>query len=133
MLLLIFTTTIFSSKDDDTDPVKDVIKESLNEYKEALGKRSLNEYEEAIRNERSANIQYIEVTGRNGDVTLHTYMPKDSVKILVGKPTRTNLMTIGSNNIEQWEYDFPGEGRYGNTRQLWINFENGKLDLVQEI
>lgn len=73
------------------------------------------------------NIQYIDIRGKHGEVTVHTYMSKDSVKILVGKPTRVSLMTIGNDAHEDWIYEFSGEGRYGSTRELNISFVNGKL------
>ena len=73
------------------------------------------------------NIQYVDIRGKHGEVTVHTYMSKDSVKILVGKPTRVSLMTIGNDAHEDWIYEFSGEGRYGSTRELNISFVNGKL------
>jgi hypothetical protein len=39
---------------------------------------------------QEAEVQYIEVKGKKGNVTLHTGMPKHSVKILVGKPDEVN-------------------------------------------
>ena len=72
-------------------------------------------------------VQYVEVCGKKGDVTLHTGMFKDSVLILVGKPSRVNLMSIGEGTLEDWYYDL--KGGYSNLR---IKFEDGKLtDIFQ--
>lgn len=75
--------------------------------------------------------ELIEVKGRNGYVTLSLGMPKDSVKVLLGRPDRTRMSDLG-NIVEQWEYDFPGQGRYGTTRELDIHFKNGKLESISE-
>lgn len=83
-------------------------------------------------NPQRENIQYIDIRGKHGEVTVHTYMSKDSVKILVGKPTRVNLMTIGNDAHEYWEYDFPNQGQYGTTRRLNISFVNGELKEIRE-
>lgn len=78
------------------------------------------------------NIQYIDIRGKHGEVTVHTYMSKDSVKILVGKPTRVDLRTYGNDAHEDWEYIFQGEGLYGTPRELRISFINGKLKEIHE-
>lgn len=83
-------------------------------------------------NPQRENIQYIDIRGKHGEVTVHTYMSKDSVKILIGKPTRVNLMTIGNDAHEYWEYDFPNQGQYGTTRRLKISFYNGELKEIHE-
>lgn len=83
-------------------------------------------------NPQRENIQYIDIRGKHGEVTVHTYMSKDSVKILIGKPTRVNLMTIGNDAHEYWEYDFPNQGQYGTTRRLNISFVNGELKEIRE-
>lgn len=78
------------------------------------------------------NIQYIDIRGKHGEVTLHTNMSKDSVKILVGKPTRVDLRTYGNDAHEDWEYIFQGEGLYGTPRELRISFINGELKEIHE-
>lgn len=78
------------------------------------------------------NIQYVDIRGKHGEVTVHTNMSKDSVKILVGKPTRVDLRTYGNNAHEDWEYIFPGEGLYGTPRELRISFINGELKEIHE-
>lgn len=78
------------------------------------------------------NIQYVDIRGKHGEVTVHTYMSKDSVKILVGKPTRVDLRAYGNDTFEDWEYDFPNQGQYGLGRRLKISFLNGKLKEIHE-
>lgn len=75
--------------------------------------------------------ELIEVKGRNGYVTLSLGMPKDSVKVLLGRPSKTNMLNIGD-IIEKWTYEFPGQGSYGTIRELNINFKNGKLESISE-
>lgn len=73
------------------------------------------------------NIQYIEVTGKNGPVTLHNYMPKDSVQILLGKPDKVFMQTYGVNLVhENWDYEINDDYR------LDLDFENGKLTNVNQ-
>jgi osmotically-inducible protein OsmY len=84
---------------------------------------------------QEAEIQYIEVKGKNGNVTLHTGMPKDSVQILVGKPDEVRLNTYGSSTHEDWGYKI--NNKYGlakeyQTSDLDIEFENGKLKGVRQ-
>lgn len=78
------------------------------------------------------SVQYVDVRGKKGEVTVHTFMPKDSVKLLIGKPTKTDLNTIGSRSQETWTYEFPGQGVYGTLRILKIEFINGELRNISE-
>jgi len=73
---------------------------------------------------QDAEVQYIEVKGKKGNVTLHTGMPKDSVRILVGKPDNVELRSYG-NALEDWGYKI----RNNYVPDLEINFEAGKLTL----
>lgn len=41
------------------------------------------------------NIQSFELTTEKGIVKLHTYMPKDSVQILMGRPQSTDINDYG--------------------------------------
>ena len=43
-----------------------------------------------------AEVQYVEVKGKKGIVTLHTGMSKESAQTLLGKPDEVNLRTYGS-------------------------------------
>lgn len=106
-------------------------KKSLRESDEVVDEDVI-EYDHSIKAKPVQNIQYVEIRGKKGEVTVHTNMSKDSVKLLVGKPTRTNLITMGSDAHEKWEYDFPGEGQFGTIRELQISFVNGELKEIRE-
>jgi len=72
-------------------------------------------------------VQYIEVRGKKGNVTLHTGMTKDSVRILVGKPDNVALRSYG-NALEDWGYKI----RNNYVPDLEINFEAGKLKSLRQ-
>lgn len=77
--------------------------------------------------ESKPQIQYFEVTTRKGTFTLHTEMPKDSVMHILGKPDKTNVMSLGTSVREN--YDFKKNG-YDFVR---IEFENGVLKSVFDL
>ena len=84
---------------------------------------------------QEAEIQYIEVKGKKGNVTLHTGMPKDSVQILVGKADEVSLNTYGSSTHESWGYKI--NNKYGLPKKLQISdldidFVDGKLKNVRQ-
>lgn len=76
---------------------------------------------------QEAEVQYIEVKGKRGNVTLHTGMIKDSVRILVGKPDNVALRSYG-NALEDWAYKI----RNSYVPDLEINFEAGKLKSLRQ-
>src|SRR6476660_8241732 len=76
---------------------------------------------------QEAEVQYIEVKGKKGNVTLHTGMTKDSVRILVGKPDNVELRSYG-NALEDWGYKI----RNNYVPDLEINFEAGKLKSLRQ-
>lgn len=76
---------------------------------------------------QDTEVQYIEVKGRKGNVTLHTGMTKDSVRILVGKPDNVELRSYG-NALEDWGYKI----RNNYVPDLEINFEAGKLKSLRQ-
>lgn len=76
---------------------------------------------------QDAEVQYIEVKGKKGNVTLHTGMPKDSVRLLVGKPDNVALRSYG-NALEDWGYKI----RSNYVPDLEINFEAGKLKSLRQ-
>jgi hypothetical protein len=84
---------------------------------------------------QEAEIQYIEVKGKKGNVTLHTGMPKDSVQILVGKSDQVSLNTYGSSTHESWGYKI--NNKHGLPKEyqisdLDIDFVDGKLKNVRQ-
>jgi hypothetical protein len=89
--------------------------------REQLGRELIESLSKNLTNQ-DAEVQYIEVKGKKGNVTLHTGMSKDSVKILVGKPDNVELRSYG-NALEDWGYKI----RNSYVADLEINFENGKL------
>ena len=66
----------------------------------------------------------VEITGKNGLVKLHTGMPKDSVKLLVGKPDEVDLRELGYTYYETWGYKI--KSKY--VPDLRIEFEDGRLE-----
>lgn len=75
------------------------------------------------------NIQSFELTTKNGIVKLHTYMSKDSVQILMGRPQSTNINDYGYGEVsETWKYK--GTNRYVD--EFTIEFTNGKLKSVRQ-
>ena len=60
---------------------------------------------------------------------LHTYMSKDSVQILMGRPQSTDINDYGFGGvIETWKYK--GSNRYVD--EFTIEFANGKLKSVRQ-
>ena len=76
---------------------------------------------------QESKVQYIEVKGKKGNVTLHTGMSKDSVRVLVGKPDEVELRSYG-NALEDWGYKI----RNNYVPDLEINFEAGKLKSLRQ-
>jgi hypothetical protein len=76
------------------------------------------------------NIQSFELTTKSGIVKLHTYMPKDSVKILMGRPQSTDVQNNEYNGevSETWKYK--GSNKYVD--EFTIEFTNGKLKSVSQ-
>ena len=71
---------------------------------------------------------YIDVNGKKGLVTLHTGMPKDSVKLLIGKPDEVRLNEIYNTHYEKWGYKINNN----NFADLYVDFENGILAGVRQ-
>lgn len=87
-------------------------------------------YEEKLAEERKARtpVHYIEIKGKNGRVTVHTGMPKDSVQLLVGKPDQVDMSTIGSTVYENWGYILKNQ----YVSDLDFRFENGHMTSVDQ-
>ena len=87
----------------------------------------LDEYNTDENDQR--NIQSFELTTKNGIVKLHTYMSKDSVQILMGRPRSTDVNDYGYGGVrETWKYK--GTNRYVD--EFIIEFTNGKLKSVRQ-
>ena len=75
------------------------------------------------------NIQSFELTTKNGIVKLHTYMSKDSVQILMGRPRSTDVNDYGYGGVsETWKYK--GTNKYID--EFTIEFSNGELKSVRQ-
>ena len=87
-------------------------------------------YQEKMIEERKARtpVQYIEIKGKKGRVTVHTGMPKDSVQLLVGKPDQVDLNTIGDVVYEKWGYKLKNQ----YLSDLDFRFENGLMTSVDQ-
>lgn len=92
----------------------------------SIGIRS-NYSEQSGNSEHEFQATYVEVTGKKGNVTLHTGMSKDSVQILVGIPDEIDSYEIGNTYYEKWGYKIENE----YTSDLNIDFEDGKLKSVR--
>jgi hypothetical protein len=77
--------------------------------------------------EHEFQVTYVEVTGKKGNVTLHTGMSKDSVQILVGKPDEIDSYELGNTYYEKWGFKLKNE----YVSDLDIDFEDGKLKGVR--
>jgi hypothetical protein len=98
--------------------VKEQLKQELIE-KLSLNLESINQV---------AEVQYVEVKGKKGNVTLHTGMPKDSVQALVGKPDKVDLHSIGNTAYESWGYKL----KNNYVSDLDIEFKDGKLKSIRQ-
>jgi hypothetical protein len=94
--------------------------------REQLGRELIETLSHNLTNQEG-EVQYIEVKGKKGNVTLHTGMTKDSVRILVGKPDNVELRSYG-NALEDWGYKI----RNNYVPDLEINFEAGKLKSLRQ-
>ena len=101
-------------------------------------KREINKISENLANiqenlsniqEDLSNIQYVEVKAGDRYVTLHTKMHKDSVKILLGRPSKIDMHSYANDVGETWMYKY-ADDRYGHS--LMIRFNNGKLESIQQ-
>lgn len=87
--------------------------------------QSFSEIDEA----EERNIQSFELTTKNGIVKLHTYMPKDSVQILMGRPQTTDIYDDGYGEVsETWKY----KGSNSVCDEFTIKFINGELKSVSQ-
>lgn len=97
-----------------------------NSVREKIGRELIETLSHNLLNQEG-EVQYIEVKGKKGNVTLHTGMTKDSVRILVGKPDEVELRSYG-NALEDWGYKI----KNNYVSDLEINFEGGKLKSLRQ-
>ncbi|WP_281234337.1 hypothetical protein [Flavobacterium gelatinilyticum] len=91
--------------------------------------KNLNQSFADFDEDEQRNIQSFELTTKKGIVKLHTYMPKDSVQILMGRPQSTDINDYGYGEThEVWKYK--GTNKYVD--EFTIEFINGKLKSVNQ-
>jgi hypothetical protein len=97
--------------------------QALKNLKESMGEFAVDE-------NGQRNNESFELTTKKGIVTLHTYMSKDSVKILMGRPESTSIDDSGYNGMvtETWKY----KGTNTVFDEFTILFTNGKLKSVSQ-
>ncbi|MCZ2223179.1 MAG: hypothetical protein LC122_06060 [Chitinophagales bacterium] len=101
--------------------------EKVNENDQHKQDKSATSYSSKVNDE--PNIQFFELDTKKGVVKLHTYMSKDSVKIIMGLPHSTNINDFGYGEvIETWKY----MGRNNYIEEFTIQFKNGKLKSVNQ-
>lgn len=86
-------------------------------------------YTEDIENRMvKTTIEYVEIRGKKGSVEVYIGMPKDSVRMLVGKPDGVDMRNTFGTTYEDWGYKI--NNRYSS--DLDIHFEDGRLQSVQQ-
>jgi hypothetical protein len=121
-----FGTVYVLSKTQKTEEeeLRDEIRiQALKNLKESMGEFAVDE-------NGQRNNESFELTTKKGIVTLHTYMSKDSVKILMGRPESTSIDDSGYNGMvtETWKY----KGTNTVFDEFTILFTNGKLKSVSQ-
>jgi len=76
------------------------------------------------------NIQSFELITKKGIVELRTYMPKDSVKMIMGRPQSTDVQNNEFNGEVDETWKYKGSNRYVD--EFTIEFTNGKLKSVRQ-
>ena len=76
------------------------------------------------------NIQSFELTTKKGIVNLYTYMPKDSVKALMGRPNSTDIDDNQYRDEVRETWKYRGSNNYID--EFTIEFVNGKLKSVRQ-
>ena len=121
-----FGTVYVLSKTQKTEEeeLRDEIRiQALKNLKESMGEFAVDE-------NGQRNNESFELTTKKGIVALHTYMSKDSVKILMGRPESTSIDDSGYNGMvtETWKY----KGTNTVFDEFTILFTNGKLKSVSQ-
>ena len=75
------------------------------------------------------NVHSFELSTKSGIIKLHTYMSKDSVQILMGRPQSTDIQNIGGMGVyETWKY----KGRNQYVDEFTLRFKDGELESVHQ-
>jgi hypothetical protein len=97
--------------------------QALKNLKQSIDESNTDENEQR-------NIQSFELTTKNGIVKLHTYMSKDSVQILMGRPQSTDINDYGYKEDVHETWKYKGTNKYID--EFTIEFANGKLKSVRQ-
>ena len=101
-----------------------------NKLREEIRMQALRNINHSLGDDEQRNIQSFELTTEKGIVKLHTYMPKDSVKILMGRPRSTDINNYGFNNEVHETWKYKGSNKYMD--EFTIEFINGELKSVRQ-
>ncbi len=118
------TYVISKTQKTEEEELRDEIRiQALKNLKESMGEFAIDE-------NGQRNNESFELTTKKGIVNLHTYMSKDSVKILMGRPESTSIDDNGYNGMvtETWKY----KGTNKVFDEFTILFTNGKLKSVSQ-
>jgi len=96
---------------------------ALKNLKQNLDRKNTDESNEI-------NIQSFELTTKKGIVKLHTYMPKDSVQVLMGRPRSTDVVNNEYNDEVRETWKYKGSNDYLD--EFTIEFINGELNSVRQ-
>jgi len=96
---------------------------ALKNLKQKLDEKNTDESEEI-------NIQSFELTTKKGIVKLHTYMPKDSVQALMGRPQSTDI--VNNEYIDEVRETWKYKGSNDYLDEFTIEFINGELNSVRQ-
>ncbi len=72
--------------------------------------------------------QWFELPTKDGEISMYVNMPKDSVKLVMGKPNSVDVMSFGQSVRETWEYR--RSNRFSS--DITITFLNGELINVSQ-
>lgn len=78
------------------------------------------------RQQSKKSVQYTEVQWGGKEYKLYIGMPKEEVRALIGKPDNVDMMTIGDEVHESWNYRL-------NIHMLMLSFVDGKLEGIHQI
>ena len=106
-----------------------------NRLREEIRMKALKDISQSFDNsdtneDEQRNIQSFELTTKKGIVTLHTYMSKDSVKILMGRPQSTDINDYRSNDEVHETWKYKGSNKYID--EFTIEFINSELKSVHQ-
>ncbi|MEN9339555.1 MAG: hypothetical protein RIQ62_867 [Bacteroidota bacterium] len=106
-----------------------------NRLREEIRMKALKDISQSFDNsdtneDEQRNIQSFELTTKKGIVTLHTYMSKDSVKILMGRPQSTDINDYRSNDEVDETWKYKGSNKYID--EFTIEFINSELKSVHQ-